>query len=302
MIGSGDGNAARKGIDRALTVSKGPQVMLQDGLLRYAARDFAGARTSLKQVLREKPDDVRALSLLVDTYVAQNQRAAAAAEISQLVHEQPKSLPVQMLWIRWLIRDNQKVEARKALAAAIAANPQSSEPLIVSAGLDFNEGQLSGARSTLKNLLRLDPQNIEAHMLEGQIEETAGNFGDAVACYRKALTLDDSNLFALNNLAYLLSREPSHLEEALGLARKAKDQVPDSPEVLDTLGWLYYRKGLYDLAAKELEQALAKAEWPAIQFHLGLAYNRLGNAAKGGRLLAAALAKDPKLADSEGQR
>ena len=78
--------------------------------------------------------------------------------------------------------------------------------------------------------------------------------------------------------------------------------MPESPEVLDTVGWLYYRKGLYDLAAKELEQALAKAEWPAIQFHLGLAYNRLGNSVKGGRLLAAALAKDPKLADSEGLR
>jgi tetratricopeptide (TPR) repeat protein len=302
LIGLGDGGAARKGIDRTLTVSKSPQVMLQDGLLKYAARDFAGARSSLKQVLREKPDDARALSLLVDTYVAQNQRAAATEEIRQLVREQPKSLSVQMLWIRWLIRDNQKVEARKALAATIAANPQSSEPLIVSAGLDFNDGQLASARSTLKNLLRLDSQNIEAHMLAGQIEEASGNLADAVTCYRKALALDDDNLFALNNLAYLLSREPSHLEEALGLARKAKDQVPDSPEVLDTLGWLYYRKGLYDLAAKELEHALAKAEWPAIQFHLGLTYNRLGNTAKGGRLLAAALAKDSKLADSEMQR
>ena len=127
--------------------------MLQDGLLKYAARDFAGARSSLQQVLHDKPDDARALSLLVDTYTAQNQRAAAATEkIRQLVQEQPKSLPVQMLWARWLIRDNQKVEARKALAATIAANPQSTEPLLVSAGLDFNEGQLAGARSTLKNL------------------------------------------------------------------------------------------------------------------------------------------------------
>jgi tetratricopeptide (TPR) repeat protein len=105
LIGLGDGSAARKGIDRALTVSKSPQLMLQDGLVKFAARDFAGARASLKQVLREKPDDARALSLLVDSYVAQNQRAAATEEIRQLVREQPKSLPVQMLWIRWLIRD-----------------------------------------------------------------------------------------------------------------------------------------------------------------------------------------------------
>ena len=35
-----------------------------------------------KQVLREKPDDARALSLLVDTYAAQNQRAAATEKIT----------------------------------------------------------------------------------------------------------------------------------------------------------------------------------------------------------------------------
>ena len=198
--------------------------MLQDGLLKYAARDFAGARSSLQQVLRDKPDDVRALSLLVDSYAAQNQAPAATEKIRQLAQEQPKSLPVQMLWARWLIRDNQKVEARKALAATVAANPKSTEPLLVSAGLDFNEGQLAGARSTLKNLLRLDDKSLDAYLLAGQVEEASGNYGDAIVQYRKALALDGGNVFALNNLAYLLSRDPAHIEEALGLARRAKNR------------------------------------------------------------------------------
>ena len=111
--------------------------------------------------------------------------------------------------------------------------------------------------------------------------------------------MDATNVFALNNLAYLLSRDSKHLEEALDMARRAKDQVPESPEVLDTFGWLCYRKGDYGLAVKELEHALAKAELPAIEFHLGMTYSRLGDSAKGGRLIAAALAKDPKLVDSE---
>jgi tetratricopeptide (TPR) repeat protein len=299
LIGLGDVVAARHAVDRALAASKSPQLMLQDGLLKYAARDFAGARSVLQQVLHEKPDDARALSLLVDTYTAQNQAPAATEKIRQLVQEQPKSLPVQMLWARWLIRDNQKVEARRALAATAAANPKSTEPLLVSAGLDFNEGQFAGARSTLRNLVHLDDKSVEALLLAGQVEEASHNYSDAIVYYKKALALDAGNVFALNNLAYLLSRDAVHLEEALGLARRAREQVPESPEVLDTLGWLYYRKGLYDLAAKELEHALAKAEWPAIQFHLALTYNRLGKTVEGGHLLAAALAKDPKLADSE---
>ena len=191
----------------------------------------------------------------MDTYAAQNQASAATEKIRQIAREQPKSLPVQMLWARWLIRDNQKIEARKALAATVAANPKSTEPLLVSAGLDFNEGHLAGARSTLKNLIRLDDKSVDALLLSGQVEEASGHYADAIVHYRKALALDGGNVFALNNLAYLLARDPAHIEEALGMARRAREQVPESPEVLDTLGWLYYRKGLYDLAAKELEQS-----------------------------------------------
>jgi tetratricopeptide (TPR) repeat protein len=299
LIGNGDGSAARKSVDRLLASSKSPQLMLQDGVLKFAARDFAGARSSLEQVLLETPDDVRALSLLADTYVAQNQRSAATTRIGEAARAQPKAVPVQMVWIRWLIGDNQTIEARRALAATIAANPTSTEPLLVSAALDFNNGQLAGARSALINLFRLDDQNFEACMLAGQVEEASGHYLDAATFYKKVLVLDSSNTFALNNLAYVLSRDAAHVEEALGLARKAKDRAPESPEVLDTLGWLYYRKGMYDLAAKELEHALTKADWPPIQFHLGLTYSRLGDAGRGGRLIAAALAKDPKLGESE---
>ena len=204
-----------------------------------------------------------------------------------------------MAWIRWLIGENQLVDARKALAETAMANPTSTEPLLVSAALDFNSGQLAGARLTLRSLLRLDDQVTQAYQLAGQVEEASGNYGEAISFYRKVLTIDAINVFALNNLAYVLSRDSKHLEEALDMGRRAKEQAPESPEVLDTFGWLCYRKGEYDVAVKELEHALAEAELPAIEFHLGMTYNRLGESEKGGRLIAAALAKDPKLVDSE---
>ena len=119
---------------------------------------------------------------------------------------------------------------------------------------------------------------------------------DAAEYYQKAIALDSSNVVAINNLAYVLSRDSARVDEALTFARKAKELAPESPQIMDTLGWLYYRKGLYQQASRELEAALAKAEWPSIQFHLGLTYNRLGKTVKGSQLVAAALAKAPQLA------
>jgi len=142
----------------------------------------------------------------------------------------------------------------------------------------------------------------EAHDLRLQLMKQNGQ-SEKIALigisspFRKAVDLDSSNVIALNNLAYVLASDPARLDEAVAYARKARDVAPQSPEILDTLGWLYYKQGLYELAATELERALSKAEWPVIQFHLGLAYNRLGKTAQGGRLLATALTKEPTLAD-----
>ena len=299
LIGMGDLATARKDVDRSLGVFKSPQFLLQDAVLKMTAHDYSGARRSLDQVVSETPDETRAINLLMDTYIAQNQRSAATERLRQLAQANPRSLAVQMAWIRWLIGENQLVDARKALAETATANPTSTEPLLVSAALDFNSGQLAGARSTLRSLFRLDDQVTQAYQLAGQVEEASGNYGEAISFYRKVLTIDAINVFALNNLAYVLSRDSKHMEEALDMVRRAKEQAPESPEVLDTFGWLCYRKGEYDVAVKELEHALAKAELPAIEFHLGMTYNRLGESEKGGRLIASALAKDPKLVDSE---
>src|SRR5262245_25836820 len=80
LIGLGNGSEARRGVDQALasiSFSKNPQLLLQDGLLKLASRDFASARAALEQAIKEKPDDMQALSLLAQSYVAQNQRQTA---------------------------------------------------------------------------------------------------------------------------------------------------------------------------------------------------------------------------------
>ena len=299
IIGVGDVTQARKVVDRALAVSKDPQLLLQDATLKIAARDFRGARTSLEQVLQADPEDLRALGLLAQSYVAENQRPAATQRIRQIAQQRPQSVRLQVFWAQWLLEENQKDEARKVLAAVTAVDPGNTDALFLSAGLDFNERRLENARGTLNVLFKTDAKNVNALVLAGQVEEAADNQRDAAEHYQKAIALDSSNVFALNNLAYIMSRDPARVDEGLTFARKAKELAPESPQVLDTLGWLYYRKGFYPQAARELEAALAKAEWPSIQFHLGLTYNRLGNTVKGDRLVATALAKDPKLAGTE---
>jgi tetratricopeptide (TPR) repeat protein len=67
------------------------------------------------------------------------------------------------------------------------------------------------------------------------------------------------------------------LEDAMKLAEKAKELAPNSPAVIDTLGWIYYLSGLHDEALSELRTAVRSATWnPTIRYHLGMAYYKKG--------------------------
>jgi tetratricopeptide (TPR) repeat protein len=298
LIALGESGEARKGVDAVLAAVKTPEVLLQDGILKFAAQDFARARVSLEEMLKADPEDVRALTILAQTYLAQKQERAGTERIRQLVAQRPKSEPLQMFWADWLVENNQRAEARQALAAAKGASPKDASPQLMLASLDYSEGRLDNARQTLTAVIAADQGNTDAHMLMGEVEDASNHYSDAVDHYKKVVAAEDRNIFALNNLAFALSRDSQQLDEAMRYAQKAKELAPESSQIQDTLGWIYYRKGMYPMAARELEGALAKGVRPAIQYHLGLAYKQLGKSLEGGRLIAAALAVDPKLAET----
>jgi len=119
----------------------------------------------------------------------------------------------------------------------------------------------------------------------------------AIATYHSILHLDGSNVFALNNLAYLLVKD--NPDEALKFAEQAVEIAPDDPTTQDTLGWVYYRKGLYGMAVRFLKTATEKQPTPLRQFHLGMSYVKVGDREMGQKLVSTALQKEPNLAKTE---
>lgn len=302
LIGTGELPEARRGVDQALAFRRTSDALVQDGILRFAAQDYARARVSLEEALKSDPDNMRALVLIVQTYVAQKQAGSATERIRQAVAQRPNSETLQLFWADWLAENKKPDEARKALAAAKVAAPKSATPQLIAAGLDFSQGKLDAARRALDQLVLADPSNLDAHMLFGELEDASENYAAAAEHYKKVVSGDERNVVALNNLAYAVSRDSQQLDEALKYAQKAKELAPESSQILDTLGWIYYRKGFFAMAARELEGAVAKDPRPALKFHLGLAYDRIGKSLEGTRLIAAALAVDPKLADTTPQQ
>jgi tetratricopeptide (TPR) repeat protein len=77
----------------------------------------------------------------------------------------------------------------------------------------------------------------------------------------------------LNYIGYTYAEQGIRLDEAMELIRRALKIKPDSGYIIDSLGWVYYQKGLYDEALKYLlEAAKLVPNDPTIVEHLGDVY------------------------------
>ena len=87
--------------------------------------------------------------------------------------------------------------------------------------------------------------------------------------YEKALQEDDQNATALNGIGYVLACQGEDLTRALTCCKKALSSRPDSAACLDSVGWVYFKLGLYSEAGKFLRQAAAAdMANPTISSHL----------------------------------
>jgi tetratricopeptide (TPR) repeat protein len=299
LLAAGEIAELRTEIDRLLAVARVPEVLLQDAAVKLNQKDFIGARSPLEEVLKRNPGELRALSLLMSSYSGQKQPAAGVQKVKEYAAQVPKSAPVQNFLGRVLLGSGDAAAARKAFEAAKAAAPGYFPADLALAQLDIAEGKGDVARKSLSALIDRNAGRAEAHVLLASLDSKTGNQAAAIGHYRKVLEIDPRNAGTLNNLAYLLAENTSQPDEALKYAAQAKEIAPASPEVDDTLGWIYYRKGIYPTAVKYLESATANSGTAVRKYHLAMAYLKAGDLKRGQQTLEAALKIDSKLPEAQ---
>ncbi|MBB5320687.1 tetratricopeptide repeat protein [Marinobacter oulmenensis] len=120
--------------------------------------------------------------------------------------------------------------------------------------LQLTSGQSDPKREALtREWLDRQPDSPAAHM--ARADWLLGNGQEELAAvhYESVLKFRPANTAALNNLAWLL-RE-SDTDRALTLSRRAMENAPNSPAVLDTHGWILHLAGQHSEAVSVLENA-----------------------------------------------
>jgi tetratricopeptide (TPR) repeat protein len=176
------------------------------------------------------------------------------------------------------LASKRNILAEEAFKKAIKVSPNYLKSYYALARIYISENKEDQAIAQYKALLDVNPKQASAHMLLATIYDLQKRFDLSEKHYRAALDVNPNFVAAANNLAYILADQDKDIEEAFNFARMAKEKFPNDPNVMDTLGWVYYKKGLYDSAIGEFTDCLEKMpENAAVIYHLGMAYYKKGD-------------------------
>ena len=105
------------------------------------------------------------------------------------------------------------------------------------------EKRFDEAIKEYEGVIAKNPKYLAGYMAVGTIYDQKGDGQKAETYYRKALDIKKDFGPAANNLAWNLAERGGNIDEALTFAQIAKEQLPNSAAVMDTLGYIYYLKG-----------------------------------------------------------
>ena len=275
----------------------GSQGYYHMGLLSLAENRHDTAIEYFQKALDRDPYQMGAFTNLVLAYTLKKDMNAAFGSCDKQLpkvddNSRAKAVIHNLKGALYLQQQN-TTNAESQFKEAVLTDSNYLPPYYALARLYLAEKQSDRAIEQFNKTLEKNPDQAAAHMFLGMIYDSKRDPENAEKHYRAALDINPEFAPAANNLAYLLADQNRDLNEALGLANIAKKANPEDPSIADTLGWVYYARGLYPNAVSELTFATEKLPDNAtVRYHLGMSYLKKGENEKARQELEKALSLD----------
>ena len=229
-----------------------------------------------------------ALSGLIRLYARQNQVSKAHARIDQILNVYPTNASLHYLKAQAYGFERNSAQAEAELRKTLELDSNYIAAYSALGALFINTNQQDRAIAEYQKIVERRPDNATAYTLIGMLDDSRQNYDAAAESYRTALGKDQNAVIAANNLAWLYAvNGKGNLDEAVRLAQGVVQKNPNIPGFVDTLGWVYYKKGLYGAAVEQLRKAVDLDERaskagnsspaPNYHYHLGMALKAKGD-------------------------
>ena len=244
---------------------------------------LAGAKLSATDSVKQMRLTAIRLEELARSQTGPDRSVAAGkllAEAESMYRKYVKEMPDQQLVLAAFLGRRGRFDEAATLVEA--AQPTADPIALAQACVDLCESGMGrrGADERLEKILHaaLDRHSntMELQLALADLRIRQDRFDEAVGIYRKVLERDGSNIVAMNNLANLLALEKKQLDEALRLVNAAIAAAGPLPTLLDSRAAVLLALGKPQDALTDLELAIGGEVRPNRQFHLALAYFKLG--------------------------
>jgi tetratricopeptide (TPR) repeat protein len=288
---SGDRDQAQRAFELAAGLNpRSAEAQERLGKILSLRGNYPDAEKAYENSLALAPDNAAALNGLSEILAKQGKSKQASARIDRQIAAQPKAYQLLVARAEFCIAQKDWACAEQSYKQTLALNPYYVNGYLALAHIDAATNRPHEMIQEYEAARSKFPDYLPTYILLGQVYAYVGDVSRAQQTYQDALKVDSNFYLAQMNLARLYADHGGSLGDALQLAQKAKATQPDDPNVNDTLGWVYYKQGLYNSAVPVLEAAVAKnPQVAAYQFHLGMVYLAAGQPAQAHTRLQAAL-------------
>lgn len=294
LIGMGEVKQARA--ELAVMVERFPELpeaRLQMAALDLQDRNYKGAEDGFRK-LYQQTNDSRAFLGLVDTYVGQGQYVTAIKLLRDELARQPDRHEFRVALGNIAMLAGDLKTAITEYKAVLAKLDKNSAVWLQLSEAYRRSNDISGAIAATKKAQEISPASVPAQLQLALLYDTTGQKQQAKPAYEAVLRNQPDHPVALNNLAYILAESGNDLDQALTMAQRARQALPNDVDVADTLGWIYIKKNLPDSAISIFRELTQKQPTRStFHYHLAMALFQKGDKVSAKRACESALQQKP---------
>ena len=295
LAAMGNNNQARGELEQAIKdYPNSPEAVLQLASLDVAEGRHKEAEAAFLALHKTRPQDLRALMGLTESYAMQKQFGKASDALQAELVKQPGRLELRNALGNISYRAGDYDLAIKQYQAIIQARPDAADVYVRLGKAYAAKGDAPSAIRTFDKASELKPNDVDPYLQMALLYERTGKAAQARPLYERVLKIQSDHPVALNNLAYVMAETGGDLNQALTLAQKARQKMPDNADIADTLGWIYIKKNLSDNAVGIYRDLIVKRpQSSTFRYHLAMALYQRGDKPQARKELQSALERQP---------
>jgi tetratricopeptide (TPR) repeat protein len=271
-----------------------PDVILAVAVLSMQLNDQAMAESNFKRLLDLNQGDPNLARVYLGQIAEDRKDMDMALEWYAAVDGGDQFLSAQIRYANVLGRQGKVDEARRHLQDLASKNSRDRMQLLLAEAQVLRDaGRTREAFELLDQQLSGQPEQPELLYETALLAEKLGRVEVLEANLRKLIAIKPDHAHAYNALGYSYADRNERLDEAQQLIAKALQLAPEDPFIIDSMGWVLYRKGDLHGALDQLQRAFGIRKDPEIAAHLGEVLWMLGRKAEASKTWRDASAANP---------